>query len=79
MSRADQSLTSATPKTWPGASATLTGWPGREARPTTKPTSSSMSSRVLGPNTMSPEPSRRCPAGRGTGVPDTTIVPARPW
>ncbi len=75
MSRADQSLTSTTPKTCPGASATLTGRPGADPRPTTKPSSSSTSSRSLGPTR--PGPSGPC--GRRTGVPDTTTVPARPW
>ncbi len=52
--------------------------PGVDGTPITVPTSSSMSSRSLGPN-ATPSPTRRCPAGRGTGVPDTTTVPARPW
>jgi hypothetical protein len=78
MSRADQSFTSATPNTCSGASATGTGRPWVDGVPTTMPTSSSMSSRRLGPKVTS-SPTRRCPAGRGTGVPDTTTVPARPW
>ena len=78
MSRADQSLTSTRPNTWSIASATGTARPGADGTPITVPTSSSMSSRSLGPNTTS-SPTRRCPAGRGTGVPETTTVPARPW
>ena len=82
MSRADQSLSSTTPNTCDGAAATVTGTVGMLGTPTTKPTSSSMSSRALGPNTTDPsgpDPGPSWPLGRTTGDPDTTTVPARPW
>ena len=78
MSRADQSLTSATPKT---CSATF-DVDTREATgpPQTNPTSASTSSRVLGPKVGAGSAGAlRCPHGRTTVVPDTTTVPARPW
>ena len=80
MSRALQSLTSTTPKMWSSAASTATGSPGALGTPTTKPSSSSMSRRALGPKTGASSPgSRRWPLGRRIGVPLTTTVPARPW
>ncbi len=79
MSRADQSLTRQTPKTCRSVSASGTGRPGREGVPTTKPTSASMSSRAVGANVISLPGARSCPRGRTTGVPETTMVPDRPW
>ncbi len=46
--------------------------------PTTKPSSASMSSLVLGPNVISPSGERRWPDGRTIEVPEATTVPARP-
>ena len=80
MSRADQSLTSTTPKTWSAKSFVDSGTPGSDPGPTTNPTSASMSSRWDGPWTgASASGGLRCPLGRTTSVPDTTTVPARPW
>ncbi len=74
MSRADQSFTSTMPNTWSSARSTGTGSPIALGVPITKPASSSMSSRSLGPN-FGPG---RWPFGRLTGVPLGTTVPARP-
>ena len=52
-----------------------TGSPTVLGVPITKPPSSSMSSRALGPNSGP----GRWPLGRRTGVPLGTTVPARPW
>ena len=80
MSRALQSLTSSTPKTWSRKADAGTGSPWRLPAPTTKPSSSSMSSRRLGPwRGVSSSGDLTCPDGRTTGVPLTTTVPARPW
>ena len=49
MSRADQSFSSTTPNMWSSARSIGTGSPIGLGTPTTKPTSSSMSSRRLGP------------------------------
>src|SRR5918999_227814 len=62
MSRADQSLTSTAPNTWSSARPTGTGSPSLLGTPITKPASSSMSSRSLGPK-VGPG---RCPRGRRT-------------
>ncbi len=75
MSRADQSFTSSIPNTWSSARSTGTGSPIVLGVPITKPASSSMSSRRLGPNSGP----GRWPDGRRTGVPLGTTVPARPW
>src|SRR3954451_20848338 len=50
MSRADQSFTRHTPKTCSANASVGTGSPGCDGRPTTQPTSTSTSSRALGPN-----------------------------
>src|SRR3712207_6893327 len=47
-SRADQSLTRTTPKTWLATSAVDSGRPSADGAPTTKPTSASMSRRCDG-------------------------------
>ncbi len=78
MSRADQSLTSTTPKTWSANRSTGTREPSGLGTPTTKPTSASMSSRFDGPNTGPSLVGAARWAGRSS-VPDTTTVPARPW
>ena len=75
MSRADQSFTSTMPNTWSSARSIGTGSPIVLGVPITKPASSSMSSRRLGPNSGP----GRWPLGRRTGVPLGTTVPARPW
>ena len=80
MSRADQSLSPVTPKTWSARPANGTGAPSSDGAPTTKPSSASMSSRRDGPNVGAlSSGALRCPLGRVTGVPETTTVPARPW
>src|SRR3954447_1104421 len=80
MSRALQSLTSATPKTWSAKASTGTGSPSSVGTPTTKPSSSSKSSRRLGPKVgASSSGVFRWPHGRTTSVPLTTTLPARPW
>ena len=65
MSRALQSLTSATPKTWSRNALAGTGSPSLLPTPTTKPSSSSKSSRRLGPK-------------RGSGSSGAFDWPARP-
>src|SRR5271165_2941588 len=79
-SREDQSLTRNAPNTWSANSPTPTGAPSDEPAPTTNPTSASKSSRRDGPNVgpLSCGPGR-WPRGRVTGVPETTMVPERPW
>ena len=81
MSRALQSLTSTSPKTWSSARSTGTGSPSRLGSPITAPSSSSMSSRRLGPKrgASAPggldwplrahdrRPARRPPCRRGRG------------
>src|SRR3954451_9509451 len=80
MSRADQSLRPVTPKTWSASPANGTAEPSSDGAPTTKPSSASMSSRLLGPYVGAVSSGAfRCPEGRVTGVPETTTVPARPW
>jgi hypothetical protein len=81
MSRALQSLTSTKPKTCSAASAVAMLVPSALPGPVTKPSSSSMSSRALGPKPGgSPGPAGGCwPRGRRTGVPETTTELARPW
>ena len=80
MSRALQSLTSTTPKTWSRKAEAGTGSPSVLPTPTTKPSSSSMSSLRLGPKRgASSEGDFDWPHGRTIGVPLTTTVPARPW
>ena len=80
MSRADQSLSPTTPKTWSANASWATGEPRSEPVPTTKPSSASMSRRRLGPNDgASSVGAFRWPCGRTTGVPEPTTVPARPW
>ena len=56
MSRALQSLTSTTPKTWSRKAEVGTGSPSALPTPTTKPSSSSMSSRRVGPKVGSSAP-----------------------
>ena len=75
MSRADQSFTSTMPNTWSSARSIGTGSPIVLGVPITKPASSSMSRRALGPNS-GPVAGR---LGLRTGVPLGTTVPARPW
>lgn len=80
MSRADQSFSRNRPKTWSSKDARSTGLPRADGVPTTKPTSASMSSFTEGPNTGAGSVGAlRCPCGRATSVPETTIVPDRPW
>ncbi len=80
MSRALQSLSSTTPNTCSSKSSTPTREPSADGVPTTKPTSASMSSRMLGPKAgWGSAGVLRCPVGRTTSVPLTTTVPARPW
>ena len=78
MSRADQSLRPTTPNTWSANASVGTLSPSAVPVPITNPSSASMSSRVLGPNT-GPSSPFRCPLGRMTGVPLGTTVPPRPW
>ena len=79
MSRADQSFSSTDAEDVPvgvrRAAIRVAGGP-----PTTKPTSSSMSSARVGASRGTPSAgSGTSPAGRTTSVPLTTTVPARPW
>ena len=79
MSRALQSFTSTTPKTWSRNADAGTGSPSVLPTPTTNPSSSSMSSRRLGPKRGAGSSGAfDWPHGRTTGVPLTTTVPARP-
>ena len=74
MSRADQSLSPTTPKTWSANASTATGSPWADGAPTTKPSSASMSSRcdrperrgvVAGRLALPVRPDdRRCPRRR---------------
>src|SRR3954454_5185235 len=67
-SRADQSLTRQTPKTWSAKSPSGTGVPSGDGVPTTKPTSASMSRRCDGPKVgTSSAGALRCPDDRGAG------------
>ncbi len=80
MSRALQSFTSTTPKTWSAKESTGTLSPSVVGTPTTKPSSSSKSRRRLGPKVgASASGDFRCPRGRTTSVRVTTTLPARPW
>ncbi len=80
MSRADQSLNSTTPNTWSIALEMGTGLPSGLPGPMTKPSSSSKSSRLLGPNTGAAASGALVwPFGLTTGVPLTTIDEERPW
>ena len=79
-SRADQSFSRNAPNTWSANSPTATGVPSGEPVPSTNPTSASKSIRRDGPNSgVLPCGPLRWPRGRVTGVPDTTMVPERPW
>ena len=90
MSRALQSLTSTTPKTWSRNAEAGTGSPSVLPTPTTKPSSSSMSSLRLGPKRgrlvggglrLAARPHDRGPADdHGPGapvVPDREVAPVR--
>ncbi|SCD30797.1 hypothetical protein GA0115236_10063 [Streptomyces sp. IgraMP-1] len=80
MSRADQSLSRQSPKTWSRYASSGTARPRSEPTPTTKPTSASMSSLTEGPKTGAGSAGAfRWPLGRTTSVPETTTVPERPW
>ena len=79
MSRALQSLTSTKPKMRSRASAIGTAVPSGLPGPVKNPSSSSTSSRCVGPKRGVPPLWGSWPLGRLTGVPDTTTEPARPW
>ena len=80
MSRADQSLNSTTPKICSRAFDSGTGLPCALPGPMTKPSSSSKSRRLLGPNIGAGASGALVwPDGRTTGVRLTTIEDARPW
>ena len=81
MSRALQSLTSTKPKTCSRIADVAMLVPSALPGPVTKPSSSSMSSRSVGPKRGAPPASGEgsWPCGRRTPVPETTTELARPW
>ena len=81
MSRALQSLTSTNPKMCSRAALVSIEVPSTLPVPVTKPSSSSMSSRSVGPNRGAPPASAggSWPRGRRTGVPETTTELGAPW
>ena len=82
MSRALQSFSNTYPKTWDSASSIRIGSPILLGVQRKQPSSSSMSRRLLGENVGClgevVGSSRICPLGRRMGVPEITILEARP-
>lgn len=72
-----QSFTITNPKMWSSAFAILRGWFRGRGLPMIAPNSSSKSSAFEGPKTT-PSGPRYCPRGLSMGVPETTILDARP-
>src|ERR1700689_1956177 len=79
MSLALQSSRMTAPNTWSSNASTGTQLLIGDGTPTMKPSSTSTSSLRVGRYIGGPDVGLMRPDGRITGVPDTTIVPARPW